>query len=207
MPGFQADRRKTTPLELDLQPGRQRSGLMTNAAQLRRELLQRFEDRIRIGRHRGFEHDFPFLVDHTERSLFHRNVKSGEVFHGCPPLALGARKRPRISTVILGDSRPPRSQSRILRRKPNYADNRSVGGLRPAKPALSFAKLRSDKNQVPTCRQHIPCSFVAVVMPTPWCTNVRHVLPGRRKLGRGSCGGLYPLFAERTQEDGFISAE
>jgi hypothetical protein len=38
-------------------------------------------------------------------------------------------------------------------------------------------------------RQHIPCRFVAVVMPTVRCTNVRHLLPGRRKLRRGSCGG------------------
>src|ERR1700682_1609287 len=94
---------------------------MTDPPQPGGEFLQGLEDRVLIGRNLGLEHDFPVLVDHADRSLFHRNVESGKVFHGCPPLALGARKRPRISTVILGDSRPPRSQSRILRLKPNYA--------------------------------------------------------------------------------------
>jgi hypothetical protein len=63
--------------------------------------------------------------------------------------------------------------------------HRSVGGLRPANPALSFAKLRSDKNQVP----HLGSTFRAGSLQSLWCTNVRHVLPGRRKVGRGSCGG------------------
>src|SRR5215813_11942460 len=79
---------------------------MTEPAQPGRVCLQYLEDRVGIGRNLALEHDFPFLVDHADRGLFHRNVESGKVFHGCPPLALGARTRPRISTVILGTATP-----------------------------------------------------------------------------------------------------
>jgi hypothetical protein len=40
----------------------------------------------------------------------------------------------------------------------------------------------------PASRQHIPCRFVAVVMPTLRCTNVRRVSPRSTELGHGSCG-------------------
>ena len=48
-------------------------------------------------------------------------VESGKIFHGCPPLALGAQMRLRFSTVIMGDSHPASSHlGRILGFKPNY---------------------------------------------------------------------------------------
>jgi hypothetical protein len=50
---------------------------------------------------------------------------------------------------------------------------RSVGGLRLASPALSFAKLRSDKSQAKLRRQQIPCRLIAVVMPTLCLLHVR----------------------------------
>src|SRR5215831_18847185 len=100
--------------------------------------FQRFKDRIWIGRDRGFEHHFPFPVNHTDRCRFHSDVQSGKVFHGCPPLALGALTRPRFSTVIMGDSRPTSSnQCRILRLKPNYAGSSAVV---PPSPPCHTAK-------------------------------------------------------------------
>jgi hypothetical protein len=71
---------------------------MADPPQLRDVGSQHPEDRIQIGRYLHFEDRFPFPVNHTKRSLFHRNVQSG---NGCPPLALGALTRPRLSTAIL----------------------------------------------------------------------------------------------------------
>jgi hypothetical protein len=62
-------------------------------------------------------------------------------------------------------------------------------------------------------RQHIPCRFVAVVMPTLWCTNVRHVSPDRRKRDAGAAAavpvvcrtGAERRRADRSQSDVVMS--
>lgn len=94
---------------------------MADAPQALRIGLERRKDRVRVGLDLGFEHEFSFLVDDADRGLFHRHVQSGKILRGCPPWALGALSRPRISTVILEDSRLPRCEFQKLRSKPNYA--------------------------------------------------------------------------------------
>lgn len=59
----------------------------------------------KIGRLIGVTVTLP--VDHANRRLFHRDIQSGKVFHGYPPLALRARMRPRISTVTCGTAAVP----------------------------------------------------------------------------------------------------
>ena len=80
--------------------------------------------------------------------------------------------------------------------------HRSVGGLRSADPALSFAKLRLDKNQV----QHLGSTFRTGSLQSlcrdspgvPPCVVCRPSTEvGMRELRR-----LCPLFAERAQEGG-----
>jgi hypothetical protein len=64
----------------------------------------------------------------------------GSLFGG--PSSLGLKRRTLAGGAGRKDDavyRPPRSHRRgILGDKPNYAGNRSVGGLRPANPALSL---------------------------------------------------------------------
>ena len=45
------------------------------------------------------------LVDDTERGLFHCDVQSGKILHGCRSL-LGALMRPRFNTAIMGGQPP-----------------------------------------------------------------------------------------------------
>ena len=102
---------------------------MADPPQARQQPTQRLADRFRLGRDRRFEHNRTRAVDHANRGLFRRNVQSSKIFHGRPPLALGAHPRPRISTVILGDSRFLRISRRKYMRKPNYAGTPNWAGV------------------------------------------------------------------------------
>ena len=65
----------------------------------------------------------------------------------------------------------------------------SVGDLHLANLALSFARMRSDKNQVKPPRQQIPCKLIVVLMPTLCLPHVCHAgqierSPEARSYGR-----------------------
>jgi len=75
MPGFEAERRHATLLELDLQPWRQGAGFVTDSAQPCHLRPEHRDDRVRIGRGGGLERHFPFPVNHADRGLLRRRVR------------------------------------------------------------------------------------------------------------------------------------
>src|SRR4030095_8927062 len=54
-------------------------------------LGQGLRDRIRQGRCHCLQHNLALAVDNADVRLFHRDIQSSKVFHGCSPFALGSQ--------------------------------------------------------------------------------------------------------------------
>jgi hypothetical protein len=110
---------------------------------------------------------------------------------------LKAKNAPRCKLLMLFSSSPvrPERTSRLL------SCHRSVGGLRPASPALSFAKLRSDKNQAKR-----PGSSSRADSQQPVCQffggRTCVMFARSTKVRTPELQRRCPLFAERMQEGG-----
>lgn len=138
--GLQTDHRNAQRLQLGMQPGRERSGLVADTPQGLSPWRKRFRQRLGFGGDARLVNDRPRRIDDAQRSGFHRDIKSGKMLHGCPPgMASGARRRLRFSTAIMGDNHPSRyrhgrTQQLLKRRRqhclvyrrgrPNYASIR-----------------------------------------------------------------------------------
>src|SRR4029434_4184148 len=48
-------------------------------------------DRIRQGRCHCLQHNLALAVDNADVRLFHRDIQSSKMFHGCSPFALGSQ--------------------------------------------------------------------------------------------------------------------
>jgi len=85
--------------------GRQRPGLVSDAPKSARVSFQNLVDRISGGLGAGFEHHRPGAIHHADRGGFDVDIQSSKVRHGCPPMPLGARLRPRWTRITMEDSR------------------------------------------------------------------------------------------------------
>src|SRR5262249_23160839 len=88
----------------------------------------------------------------------------------------------------IGGSAPDRTIRWSARGNPQ-AGGWQRGRLAPRRPCAVLRQVGIKQKPSEAPGQQSPCRLIAVVMPTLWRTNVRQVSPGRRKLGRGSCGG------------------
>src|SRR5579864_1599040 len=79
---------------------------MTDADKAIRVALKSGADRLRLGSDHGFHNNRSRTVNDADRGLFHADIQSGKILHGCPPRLLGALAPPRITSTILGDSHP-----------------------------------------------------------------------------------------------------
>jgi hypothetical protein len=82
-PRLDADRRQTFGAQFVMKPGRQRTRFQTHPFHRQIDFPQGGRKRLRLARRTHFLHDPAGFVDHTDRGLFQRYVKSGKILHGC----------------------------------------------------------------------------------------------------------------------------
>jgi hypothetical protein len=104
----------------------------------------------------------------------------------CPPLALGARKRPPSQHRHFGGSRPPRRHRRILGLKPDYAGNSWSDILPPPCLALKHAKTLDIVRNMPKRLIEVSTQTISTQQTVGWWIGRRH---GRtRTTSRTPCG-------------------
>ncbi len=103
--GLQQHHLQAQPLQAAMQPGRQRTGLVSDAPKSARVSFQNLVYRISAGLGAGLEHHRSGAIHHADRGGFDADIQSSKIRHGCPPMPLGARLRPRWTRINMEDSR------------------------------------------------------------------------------------------------------